>query len=201
MDRRVASVTSRSRSAQPDCDRRARSLRGSGCATQYRGVALQNQLFTLRGQQARVMRSGDHGNRRNNDANEQAEWQFPKPQKVVPDHAGKAWRSLLPIDPLTLLKASVTLPIMRSSSLRYAALNYGRVDSLPPLLRPASTCLVLATHGRPVFELRFGHRYSCRNLRTAALLTHKALHNAVFQRMKTNDRQPPARGQHAERAF
>ena len=37
--------------------------------------------------QARVVRGGDHGNRRNNDANEQAEWQFPKPQKVVPDHA------------------------------------------------------------------------------------------------------------------
>ncbi len=51
------------------------------------GVAFQNQLFTLRGQQARMVRGGDHGNRRNNDANEQAEWQFPKPQKVVPDHA------------------------------------------------------------------------------------------------------------------
>ncbi len=172
-----ASVTSRSRSAQPDCDRRARSLRGSRLRHSIsRGVALQNQLFTLRGQQARVMRSGDHGNRRNNDANEQAEWQFPKPQKVVPDHARQSMALVASIDPLTLLKASVTLPIMRSSSLRYAALNYGRVDSLPPLLRPASTCLVLATHGRPVFlELRFGHRYSRRNLRTAALLTHKAL--------------------------
>jgi len=111
------------------------------------GVAFQNQLFTLRGQQARMVRGGDHGNRRNNDAN----GSFPNRRRSSPITPGKAWRSLLPIDPLTLLKASVTLPIMRSSSLQYAALNYGHVDSLPPLLRPASTCLVLVTHGRPVF--------------------------------------------------
>ncbi|PUB51668.1 hypothetical protein AC520_2175 [Enterobacter sp. OLF] len=30
---------------------------------------------------------GDHRDCRNNDANEQAEWQFPEPQKIVADHA------------------------------------------------------------------------------------------------------------------
>ncbi len=40
---------------------------------------------------------------------------------------------------------------MRSSSLRYAELNYGHEDSQPPLLRPALTCLMLAADGHPVF--------------------------------------------------
>ncbi|AMX06790.1 hypothetical protein A0R60_2511 [Enterobacter asburiae] len=30
---------------------------------------------------------GHHRNCRDNDANEQTEWQFPKPQKIVADHA------------------------------------------------------------------------------------------------------------------
>ena len=47
--------------------------------------------------------------------------------------------------------ASVTLLIMRSSSLQYAELNYGHEGSQPPLLHPALTCLVLAADGHPVF--------------------------------------------------
>ena len=135
-----------------------------------------------------MVRCCHDGNRRQNNANEQAEWQLPKPQRSSPITPGKAWRSLLPIDPLTLLRASVTLLIMRSSSLQYAELNYGHEDSQRPLLHPASSCLVLLTHGRPVFDLRFGHRYSSRYLRTTALFTHKAFHNAVFKRMETDDR-------------
>jgi hypothetical protein len=34
-----------------------------------------------------MVRGGNHRDRRDNDANEQTEWQFPKPQKIVADHA------------------------------------------------------------------------------------------------------------------
>ena len=50
-------------------------------------ITFQNELFTLSRQQARMMRSGDNRHRRHDDANEQAEWQFPKSQKVIADHA------------------------------------------------------------------------------------------------------------------
>ena len=65
-------------------------------------IAFQNQLFTLRGQQARVMRGGDHSNRRNNDANEQAEWQLPKPQEVVTDHARQSMALVASYRPFNL---------------------------------------------------------------------------------------------------
>ncbi|XDK49964.1 Hypothetical protein ABZS17D1_03457 [Kosakonia cowanii] len=34
-----------------------------------------------------MVRGGDDRDGRHDDANEQAEWQFPEPQKIVADHA------------------------------------------------------------------------------------------------------------------
>jgi hypothetical protein len=34
-----------------------------------------------------MVRGGHHRHSRHNDANEQAEWQLPKPQEIVADHA------------------------------------------------------------------------------------------------------------------
>ena len=98
-----------------------------------------------------MVRRGYHSHRRQNNANEQAEWQLPKSQKIVTDNTRQCMALVAPIDPLTLLRASVTLLIMHSSSLQYAELNYGHEGSQPPLLRPALTCLVLAADGHPVF--------------------------------------------------
>ena len=50
-------------------------------------ITLQHELFALSRQQTGVMRGRHHGDGGHNDANEQAEWQFPKTQKIVTDHA------------------------------------------------------------------------------------------------------------------
>ncbi|AWF36552.1 hypothetical protein CSC17_2073 [Klebsiella oxytoca] len=49
-----------------------------------------------------MVRRCHHRNRRNNDANEQAEWQLPEPQKVVSDHARQSMALVASYRPFNL---------------------------------------------------------------------------------------------------
>ena len=49
-------------------------------------IAFQHQLLALRGQQASVVRGGDHENRSHDNGNKQKERQFPVAQKIAADH-------------------------------------------------------------------------------------------------------------------